>query len=108
MENVQVKTVKPSRFGQSVILGKTKVLFNAEGIGEIDEDLLKSVIEADPELELVKPVNTDNEGKIAYRKELNALKKDEILKMAIDSELPEEEYKDLNKTDLIEYLIGKL
>jgi len=107
----KVKTVKVSRFGQSVIIGSKKVAFDNEGIAEVSEDILEEVLKGDEELELVdasKEEGGEDEGKKEYRKQLTAMKKDEVLQLAKEAELPEEEYNTLNKDKLVDYLVSKI
>lgn len=106
---MKIKTVKKNRFSTSVILGSTKVLFDKDGIAEVDDSIIKSIIEADPELEVLDSKKSNIEdSNIEYRKELLNMKKDDILKLASESSLPEQEYIALNKEKLVDYLISKL
>ena len=103
MANLQIKTVNPYYKNREVILINKKVKFNEDGIAEVDEELVDKILESYEDF-----VSIEDESKKEYRKQLLAMKKDEILQMAIDAQLPEEEYKDLNKEKLVDYLVSKI
>ena len=105
MSIVKIKTSHTSSHGREVILGKHKVSFDKQGNSEVEDYIFNDISLSYPEIQLAE---TPAQKMDAIRAELKAQKMPELLQLAKDAELPEEEYKDKNKTDLIEYLITKI
>ena len=63
MSKKLVKTRKSTRFGQSVIFGSKKIVFNNEGVAEVDDNILDEVLKGDEELELISDGNDEGDEK---------------------------------------------
>ena len=80
------------------------------GIAEIDDKFIEA-IKAHRGITLLeeetkKEVNEDKN--LDYKKELLLMKKEELVELAKQSNLPEEEFINLNKNKLIDYLVSKI
>lgn len=106
MKTVSISTSLKHRSNKSVIIEGKNVKFDEKCVAEVDENIYEDLIDADESLKLLDSKKTESDND--YKKELTAMSKASLVELAKTSELPEEEYKDLNKEKLVEYLFGKL
>lgn len=72
------------------------------------EDKVSQLVDENKELKLVIEKGFKKESDKSLREKLTSKKKDELIDYCVELDLNQEEYKDLNKSDLINYIIQKV
>lgn len=111
-KTVKIKTTAPHRFGRRFQNSVCFIEFDNKGIAEVDAEDVDKLLALDPNLKLAKKeieiTEVIEEDEIIPEKELEDLTKNQLIEIAGDAKFPEEEWKNLNKIKLLEYIKTKI